>query len=468
MQKELIMEHYDKRLLAHIEFEAETPIIIGSGNKTCLTDAEILTDVNGLPFILGTSMAGVLRHEVDKEFAEKYFGSSNPNEPRGSEIIFSEAKLIGGNGEVVDGLLETEDEFLKRFHNLPKRNHARIGHKGVTENGGKFDGEVIYKGARFAFEIELLSKKEKAEDSQAVLDRLLSILLSDTFRIGGGTRKGFGKIKPVCVRTKVFDLNSELDEYLETSSKLCSRKEWEKYPTGGSTNSEHKCIKYTLKLTPQDFFYFGSGMGDNDVDDTPVKEEIIVWNKERVTGSFQTAILIPASSLKGALAHRVAFHYNRACGKFADLMEPDEIERCCGNNNPAVRRLFGYNDGSKLKRGCALFSDILEVDDKGSQNDKILNHVKIDRFTGGAMDGALFSEKVVDWKEHNFQTTITIINEDTQTSGECGSYEEPSFEKCIAAFEAALKDIDEGTLPLGGGSGRGHGIFKCEFHKDEE
>lgn len=468
MQKELTMKHYDKRVLAHIEIEAETPIIIGSGNKTCLTDAEILKDVNGLPFIPGTSIAGVLRHAVNKELAEKIFGSSNTNEPRGSEIIFSEAKLICGDGEIIDGLYDTDkDEFLEKFQNLPKRNHVRISHRGVAENTGKFDGEVIYKGTRFAFEIELLSKSETS-DSENGLDTLIEVLKSDTFRIGGGTRKGFGKIKLVSVRTKEFDLNSEsqLGDYLKTSSRICKR-DWKEYTALEKENPARKRVTYTLTLNPQDFFYFGSGLGDDEVDDTPVREKIIVWDNVTGSGSFKTAILIPASSLKGALAHRVAFHYNLSKGKFADQIVPDELEQLCGNNNPAVRRLFGYNDKGKLKRGCTLFSDILEVDDKGPKEYKILNHVKIDRFTGGAMDGALFSEKVVNGKRHIFKTTITIIDEEAQTVSDGEKYDDPSFDQCIAAFEAALKDINDGTLPLGGGSGRGHGIFKCEFSKEE-
>ena len=41
-------------------------------------------------------------------------------------------------------------------------------------------------------------------------------------------------------------------------------------------------------------------------------------------------------------------------------------------------------------------------------HDKILNHVSIDRFTGGAIDGALFSEKATYGKDTEFTTEILL------------------------------------------------------------
>ena len=65
-----------------------------------------------------------------------------------------------------------------------------------------------------------------------------------------------------------------------------------------------------------------------------------------------------------------------------------------GENNEAVKALFGYAKNSKQKieglRGRVIINDIyLSHDEK---KDKIFNHVKIDRFTSGTIDGALFQE----------------------------------------------------------------------------
>jgi len=79
--------------------------------------------------------------------------------------------------------------------------------------------------------------------------------------------------------------------------------------------------------------------------------------------------------------------------------------------------------------------------------------VAIDRFTGGAMEGALFSEEVVRSKE-KFQLTCLVSN---------GTQQE-----YLDAFESTLKDVCTGMLPLGGGTMRGHGCFTGTITKNGE
>lgn len=458
---------YDLRFLAHIILEAETPIVIGSGRKTMLTDSEILKDYNGLPYIPGTSIAGVIRHALPVDLGNKFFGLKDDKNNKGSEIIFSEAKLLNGSGLVIDRLCDTDDNFSKRFKNLPKRNHVRISHRGVAEDHGKFDEEVIYKGCRFCFEIEMVARSSEKEYASNTFDQVLTEIQKDTFRIGGGTRVGFGKMHPVSIKKRSFDLKKkeELSSYLATNSSLeKDYSGWEDFKNNSIKNQNW--IKYSLTLKPMDFFSFGSGKGDNDVDTVPVKESYVKWDGNN--GFFvENALLIPASSLKGALAHRVAYYYNLKHKIYAMQISVEEFENYTGSNNPAVRMLFGCQkegEGETVqKRGIAIFNDIF-ADYPG---DKILNHVAIDRFTGGAMDGALYSEKVVDGKgKITFHTEVLIEklpaidnnDIDTQTT---------IYKDAIEAFEKALGDIDKGLLPLGGGNGRGHGIFKCKFTRKD-
>ena len=80
---------------------------------------------------------------------------------------------------------------------------------------------------------------------------------------------------------------------------------------------------------------------------------------------------------------------------------------------------------------------------------KILNHVAIDQFTGGALEGALFTEKV---NANQSQAVDIHIMVDTSAF----LTEDPDIEK---AFEKALEDLKKGWLPLGGGVNRGNGVF---------
>ena len=63
---------------------------------------------------------------------------------------------------------------------------------------------------------------------------------------------------------------------------------------------------------------------------------------------------------------------------------------------------------------------------------------------------------------------IENIKRQSLTIVDDGQEKDKEYNDCISAFEDALKDIDNGTLPFGGGSGRGHGIFKCEIKKNGE
>lgn len=457
---------YTHRFLAIIVLEAKTPLSIGSGTTNIITDSVILRDVNGLPYIPGTSLAGVIRHQMKIDSDTKsFFGYQRKEDGEGSQIIFSDAKMIGAKGEVIDGLKSQnifEDDFYSKFKNLPIRQHARIDEKGVASNMGKFDEEIIFKGTRFCFEIKMLSDGDNFQDFTNVLNQLKFT----NFRLGGGTRSGFGKVSIVESRSRYVDLNLENEEelnlYLNKTSCLSDNTFWENKfvkKLSGKSNSYEGWTKYILKLSPEDFFLFGSGFGDDDADITPVKEDKIVWNENSGCPKFvEDCILIPATSVKGAISHRVAYHYNRFTGNWADDKNEEELNKLTGKNNKAVKQLFG-SEGSidkdsemikDKKRGNIIFSDIIE--NKESYKDKILNHVAIDRFTGGAIDGALFSEKTTYAKGKSYEMEILVNNEAFK--------EDDNIRK---AFNCTLKDIVDGLLPLGGGVNRGNGAFTGEI-----
>lgn len=234
---------YDKRLLAHIVLEAETPLVISSGGKTALTDSAILKDINGYPYIPGSTIAGILRHCLGEEKAKDFFGLKDKKTTKGSKIIFSEGKIVGLDGKVLDGIVNGDTIFASRFQRLPKRNHVRLTSKGVAKDTGKFDEEVIYKGTRFAFDIEMVASGN--EEQEPIFNDVLNELGNDTFRIGGGSRSGFGKIRVIEIKKKNLDLrqSSQLNEYLMMSSALNSNyDDWDSYTS--TSHASAGWIKY--------------------------------------------------------------------------------------------------------------------------------------------------------------------------------------------------------------------------------
>lgn len=453
--------NYTHRFLARFVIEAKTPLAVGSGEKDITTDALVATDVNGLPYIPGTAIAGVVRSMIGEESAKTFFGYQVPNKKKdgkGSEIIFTEAKILNSKSVVVDGLKIDEidkDPLLKEYKELPIRQHARISEKGVTVKGGKFDEQVVFAGTRFCFELEMVSDGTNYSDFESVLSQVNN----KTFRIGGGTRCGFGEIEVVEMQRAKLDLSrsNELELYLDKSSDLS--KEWNGWVDAETSKDvlSTDWQEYKLSLQPEDFFLFGSGFGDEDVDMTPVKARKVVW-EDGVGRLSDKMVLIPATSVKGALSHRVAFHWNKLNGYYAGNPEAK-----VGKDNFAVKTLFGSEgekEGEGQLRGNVIFSDIIE---NRSVEDKILNHVAIDRFTGGAIDGALFSEKTtyVTEKDKPFEMSILVKNEML-------SKKDKKNVTVGEALEVALQDICKGMLPLGGGVNRGNGIFTGTLKRGEE
>lgn len=453
---------YTYRFLARIVIEAKTPMAVGSGEKDITTDALVATDVNGLPYIPGTAIAGVLRSMIGEETAKDFFGYQDrvkSENSKGSEIVFTEAKILNSEGKVIDGLKIDEidkDPLLKEYKELPIRQHARISEKGVTVKGGKFDEQVVFAGTRFCFELEMVSDGNNYSDFESVLSQVNN----KTFRIGSGTRCGFGEIEVVEMQRAKLDLSkpNELELYLDKSSNLSE--DWNGWQRDENIEKETLSTdwqEYKLSLQPEDFFLFGSGFGDEDVDMTPVKARKVVWEDGEGRLSDKM-VLIPATSVKGALSHRVAYHWNKLNEYYAGNPEAK-----VGKENFAVKTLFGSEgekEGEGQLRGNVIFSDIIE---NRSVKDKILNHVAIDRFTGGAMDGALFSEKTtyVREKDKPFEMTLLVKNEML-------SKKDKKNVTVGEALEVALQDICKGMLPLGGGVNRGNGIFSGTLKRGEE
>ena len=111
-------------------------------------------------------------------------------------------------------------------------------------------------------------------------------------------------------------------------------------------------------MTPNDFFLFSSGFGDDEVDSTPVLARKVEWDNNGKGQLSKPKTLIPASSVKGALAHRVAFHYNKIMKRYAGCTGDNAPK--VGGENKAVRMLFGYSDNNTQQRGNVLFSDIIK------------------------------------------------------------------------------------------------------------
>ncbi len=457
--------------LARLSLEAATPLSVATGNTEDVFDVVLVRDANGLPALPGSSIAGVLRHlywetHGQASMEEIFGGQERGEEGNPSCLHVSWGAIQDSGGKPVEGLLLGEsrerlktDPLLKAALAIGEdpiyRDRVRIGHRGAAVKTAKFDRAVLPAGYRFSAELSLWSGKENDEHWQ----RLLNLLRHPLFRLGGGTRAGLGRITTVSVHTAHFDLSCEEDRkrFSKVGRGLGEISGLEKMEEQSGYKAENRFLTATLTLKPRGFWRIGQGDTpqrfdgkDKPADLLPKMEQRVIWDANDKGRGGAAELLIPASSIKGALAHRIAFHANRLAEhpRWAEEMENladyDKSEHC-----QEVRELFGYarndktaKEGENTGQAGRLFLDDAFL--SFTKDDlELMMHNAIDRFTGGVREHMLFSEELVWKKEIAIELALDTkgITENTRE-----------------ALRLALNDLIEGRLAIGGGSGKGHGF----------
>ncbi|MBN1664022.1 MAG: hypothetical protein JW943_10520 [Deltaproteobacteria bacterium] len=444
-------EEYPLRYLARVVIEFRTAFLIGNGQNNAFADEVFVSDANGLPALPGSSIAGILRRQLSETDANDIFG--NRDASMGSRLTISWGCIHDSHNRPVEGLVQLntieQDTVLRQAKYSMVRDHVCINRRGTAVQGGKFDERCVDAGHRFTF--EMILEGNAGDESKWTI--LMSALTSNELRFGGKTRRGYGAFDVVHLKTQMFNLSNpaERDAYLlqpkefAIDSAMLDRRD-----LYAATTRNPETISLTIPLEPQGFWMVGGGSGTA-ADMTPVEASRIVWDEQQ-NGSVKKVILIPGTAIKGPLSHRVAYYYNALNESYADC--PSEIKPAVGAFNGAVRCLFGSAKNDKHhdpgEAGRIYIDDIYIEQTNGLEAArKIINHVSIDRFTGGSRAGALFSEQPI-YQGGPVQLRITITEKSK-------IIEESNVKE---AFNLAIKDLKEEQLAIGSGDGRGNGYFK--------
>ncbi|KOR31460.1 hypothetical protein TI04_00725 [Achromatium sp. WMS2] len=449
------LNHY---YVARLTLETATPLSITAGGTDGVFDTVLVRDVNGLPTLPGSAVAGVLRHLFWELFTEEdmhqVFGFQQQDTGAFSKLQVSWGYIQDSHGQPIEGLRygNIQDPLLQAAlaeREFPvHRDQVRISHRGVIDQRGKFDRTVLPAGYRFSVELVLWS----AINSDPYWQQVLALLKHPLFRLGGNTHAGLGALKLIKAHTGHFDLTDtkQRDAFTRLARSIGSTQGLTALvPKTIDVAKEERFVTAILHLTPRDFWRIGQGEHPNQIDLNgkfadilPKLEKRVVW--ENNIGKFTAAnLLVPASSVKGALAHRVAFHANCRAGRWATV---DKLTNYAKEDDPEIRELFGFagHDNSMAvgRVGRVLLNDAFVA---FTPNDiQIMMHNAVDRFTGGVREHMLFSEELVWHKPIEMQIII-----DTQGIGATAR----------DALQLALQDLCQGRLSLGSGMAKGHGLF---------
>lgn len=433
--------------MARVTLEAKSAHGIHSGMGDHTHDVLLVRDANGLPTLPGTSIAGVLRHRIASQnpvAAERLFGHIQ-GDGAASMLSISWGMIHNSQNQPCEGLLTNEqlaDSLLQPLLDSKPlvRQRVRLNDRGTAAETGKFDVTLIPAGARYSTIMGYWcdGSDQSRQDWQTVLD----LLATSELRLGHSTRNGQGQFKIQSLEQAIWDLKTPQ-----------GRSGYQQRPRSRADNTGLKPVVLTppaplhvsLTLQAEAGWRIGGGehslnQHDKEPDLLPQHELCIQWNGNKATLSDH-GYLLPGSAIKGAIRHRVAYHY-RCLQKDFTTSESDQTTDKC----PAVIALFGQSEGNTGHAGLLQFSDV-PLDAKKTDT-AVLMHNRIDRFTGGVMNGALFSEEVL-WK-----TPLTLRIE-IPANPRTDALDADTRE----ALQRTLKDLADGWLPIGANGSRGLGVF---------
>ena len=419
------------KLIITGELVLDEPLLIGSGAsaQTGETDICVLRDKEGRPYIPGTSLAGVLRDfmgETEPLAAALLFGTA-----RDEEDIFLEGRKLE-----LQSSLAFADVKLEGARVVLRDGVSIDSATGVALKHHKFDYEAVDSGAYGVFRIEGSWRKlyENYKDAVEKGLELLRERLLGGFYVGARTSKGFGRVHLKELTLDRYDFRQAQDvlAWLGVTGQRGQAVAHRKYKGDG-----RPCYAAGDFWVEADFSLTSSLI----VRDYEADEEGTAVMKQDSRGRW----IIPGSSLKGVLRHRAEYILGRL-GKDVRLTEkvmgPSLASMKERPNEAKAKSRFTADEAIVRRSAAAL----------GTQSRN-----RIDRFTGGTVDTALFSTKPL-WQKEEVQAALRLC---------FGIRRAEAWEAGLALL--LLKELWTGRTAIGGeksiGRGRLQGVSAKIFYQ---
>ena len=345
-----------------IDVECVSPLHIGSAEGK--SENVLIHPIKRTPFVQATGIAGVFR-----TFYEKQFG-------------LDETKALFGDFEVGDelngSLIKFSDGFFdKKTVKFELRPRLKINEEtgtcsesktsgGGTKSGHKFEMEHVGAGSKFNFSVHIFAEKSYKEH----FIECLEAMNAGALQFGGQKSNGNGNISICKVLYHKYDMRKVEDRHEWINENPLSDKDKITLNKEGCLDKASAALAYTVKVkgkTEGGILVRAIAVTD-DKEDAPDAVNIRNAKKEYI---------IPASSVKGSVRSRMEMIAKRK------------------NLTGVIDNAFG-KVGEENRQGVIgnlRFKDAVIGDTE--KNDLMPNNyrIKIDKFTGGVMDKALFSER---------------------------------------------------------------------------
>lgn len=321
-----------------------SPLLIRAGVYNNMSndtvDDIVVTYHDGQPFIPGTSLAGVLKALVS-DFKEnpmlvnKLFGDIEQEDSNQSTLQINDVPLSNAQIHVRDGI--AVHQYL-----------------GVTKKGAKYDFEIVDAGAEGDIKIDCIIREHQQSYLTDIKDTLeyIANIIKNGINIGARTLNGLGLVVSENLKLQYYDFYKSDDVIA-----------WLMKQPGQNINIPERFMSPETDCIVNMSCHF--------------EDTLLIKSIFEEAWETQGKLCIPGSSLKGVLRH-----HSR------------QILDVLGIKNDMEDDLFGNSVtiDKESHKGKFKVSEIYL--DKFSEDAKQVeqNRIRVDRFTGGVMNGALFQD----------------------------------------------------------------------------
>lgn len=388
--------------------KAVSPLHIGCGSDQ-RSDMDILLDSNGEPFIPATALVGVLRHGIktnNPDFEKRFWGFAKDKDGRQSAICCSDLICQSITPKVVRDSIKIDNQT------------------SMVKYKGKYDYEILERGATFSLNIEISYFNDDETFVKKMAATIIDLLKNGKILVGGKTNNGLGQIKMEKDAVKIYHFEfSKKQDVFHWISRNFSHDNIIQADVLGSPfemipNNFHMDVTLALKNS----LIIRSYPNDPEMSDAVHMKSLDDW-------------ILPGSSLKGAIRARAERIVNT-------LSIPEK------KSGKIVDQLFGFVDEKNTGKGSAQKGRIRVHEIILPRFiSELQNRIKIDRFTGGTIEGALFDSMPLfcDDGQKVFKILITVSDCRREEAG---------------LLLLVLKDLWTGDLAVGGEKNVGRGVFK--------
>ncbi|MEP7342332.1 MAG: RAMP superfamily CRISPR-associated protein [Acidobacteriota bacterium] len=442
------------RIVVEGDLVLQTPAHFGNGDSSDATDMPLLLDLfdeaegHTTPLLTGASLAGALRSYL-REF-ESGYGIESGKKSLCSKLFGGRQADDGDDGEQSSLIV---DDARGEHGAIELRDGVAINAQSRTaDDGKKYDLQLWAAGTCFPLRFELVIREydNEAELRQGLVTALGG-LSNGEITMGMRKRRGYGAVTARNWRVRQWNLQepAELLDWLENGAAPVTAQASLQAVLGAPLPADNDkrdffAIEATFALDGSLLIRSEGRRADKGPD--------AVHLKARKADGVNTASVLSGTSLAGVLRARA--------GKILNTLGDTDAKKCIdaifGTDMEELRKL--RRQGNKAAQPRASRLHVTEQVIDHVEEELVQNRVSIDRFTGGALDTALFNEQPV-FGGDGSSLTLTL------------TLREPK-DKEIGLLLLLLKDLWTGDLPLGGessvGRGRLQGLSATLKHSGKE